>query len=122
MTNTEIAKIFNETADILEIQGAIIFRVRAYRNAARVIDNLTEKLSDIVARNPDELNSIKSIGKALHDKIIEFCQTGKIKVQTSYFEFSRFSYFSKDWEQIKNIIELNRFDECSKKYIILYWL
>jgi len=78
-TNSEIAKIFNETADILEIQGAIIFRVRAYRNAARVIDNLPEKLSDIVARNPDELNSIKSIGKALHDKIIEFCQTGKIK-------------------------------------------
>ena len=77
--NSEIAKIFNETADILEIQGAIIFRVRAYRNAARVIDNLPEKLSDIVARNPDELNSIKSIGKALHDKIIEFCQTGKIK-------------------------------------------
>jgi len=78
-TNNEIAKIFNETADILEIQGAIIFRVRAYRNAARVIDNLTEKLSNIVARNPDELNSIKSIGKTLHDKIIEFCQTGKIK-------------------------------------------
>ncbi|RLD11387.1 MAG: DNA polymerase/3'-5' exonuclease PolX [Chlamydiae bacterium] len=79
MTNNEIAKIFNETADILEIKGENIFRVRAYRNAARVIDNLIEKLSDIVAQNPDELNSIKSIGKALHDKIIEFCQTGKIK-------------------------------------------
>jgi len=78
-TNNEIAKIFNQTADILEIQGAIVFRVRAYRNAARVIDNLTEKLSDIVARNPDELNSIQSIGKGLHDKIIEFCQTGSIK-------------------------------------------
>jgi len=78
-TNTEIAKIFNDTADILEIQGAVIFRTRAYRNAARVIDNLTEKLSDIVARNPDELNSIRTIGKGLHDKIIEICETGEVK-------------------------------------------
>ncbi len=78
-TNNEIAKIFSETADILEIQGAIVFRVRAYRNAARVIENMTDKLSDIVARNPDELNSIRTIGKTLHDKIIEFCETGKVE-------------------------------------------
>ena len=79
MTNNEIAKIFSETADILEIQGAIVFRVRAYRNAAQVIENMTDKLSDIVARNPDELNSIRTIGKTLHDKIIEFCETGKVE-------------------------------------------
>ena len=78
-TNNEIAKIFSETADILEIQGAIVFRVRAYRNAAQVIENMTDKLSDIVARNPDELNSIRTIGKTLHDKIIEFCETGKVE-------------------------------------------
>jgi len=78
-TNSEIAKIFNEAADILEIQGANPFRVRAYRNASRVIDNLPEKLSDIVKKDPDELNSIRSIGKAFHDKIIEYCGTGKIK-------------------------------------------
>ena len=78
-SNSEIARMLNETADILEIQGANPFRVRAYRNTSRVIDNLTEKLSDIVKKNPDELNSIRSIGKGMHDKIIEYCQTGKVK-------------------------------------------
>ena len=37
MTNGQIANVFDEIADILEFQGANMFRVRAYRNAARTI-------------------------------------------------------------------------------------
>ena len=42
MTNAQIAAVFDEMADILEFQGANQFRVRAYRNAARAIGDLTE--------------------------------------------------------------------------------
>ena len=37
MTNAQLAAVFDEMADILEFQGANQFRVRAYRNAARMI-------------------------------------------------------------------------------------
>ena len=44
MQNSEIARMFDDYGDILEIQGANPFRVRAYRNAARVIGDLAESL------------------------------------------------------------------------------
>jgi DNA polymerase (family 10) len=38
--NTDIAAAFDEIADLLEIQGDNPFRIRAYRNAARMIGDL----------------------------------------------------------------------------------
>ena len=58
MQNVDVARFFDELADLLEIQNANPFRVRAYRNAARVIENLTESVADIDAdadRRLDEL-------------------------------------------------------------------
>ncbi len=49
MTNVEIAAAFEEIADLLEVQGANQFRIRAYRNAARTIRELPEALADIAA-------------------------------------------------------------------------
>ena len=40
MQNAQVARFFEEIADLLEIQGANAFRVRAYRNAARIIDEI----------------------------------------------------------------------------------
>ena len=51
--NADIAGIFSEMADLLEIQGANPFRVRAYRNAARTISSTAESLSDLVASGQD---------------------------------------------------------------------
>ena len=45
MTNQEIADIFYNIADILEIQDANIFRVRAYREAATVIEGLIKEVA-----------------------------------------------------------------------------
>jgi len=42
--NAEIAKIFNDIANLLEIEGANAFRVRAYRDAARTIDQPVNKI------------------------------------------------------------------------------
>ena len=47
MTNPELAALFSEIADLLEIQNANPFRIRAYRNASRTIRTITEPISDI---------------------------------------------------------------------------
>ena len=51
MTNAEIASIFDHVADLLEYQGSNIFRVRAYRNAARLVLGIVEPLTAIREAN-----------------------------------------------------------------------
>jgi len=78
MQNSEIARQFEELADLLEIDGANAFRLRAYRNAARMIADLPESMSDIVEdqdRSPDEL---PGIGKDLAQKITVLVETGSL--------------------------------------------
>lgn len=77
-SNSELAAIFTTIADILDIQGANAFRVRAYRNAARVVEQLSEPITELVARDPSALDRLPGIGKGLHDKIMEYCQRGTI--------------------------------------------
>lgn len=77
-SNQQLAALFTTIADILDIQGANVFRVRAYRNAARVIEQLSEPINAIVARDPAALDRLPGIGKGLHDKIVEFCERGTI--------------------------------------------
>lgn len=73
--NEEIASIFEEMADLLEIEEANPFRVRAYRNAARMIRGLGQELQDMVAAGED-LTQLPSIGKDLAAKIEEILNTG----------------------------------------------
>jgi len=73
--NTEIARIFHSTADLLEIKGDNPFKVRAYQKAAQNIESLTEELSEIALRG--ELEKISGIGKDLAQKILELLQTKK---------------------------------------------
>ncbi|MCX7847129.1 MAG: DNA polymerase/3'-5' exonuclease PolX [bacterium] len=77
-SNSELAAIFNTIADILDIQGANVFRVRAYRNAARVVEQLSEPIGELVVRDPKALDRLPGIGKGLHEKIVEYCQRGTI--------------------------------------------
>lgn len=66
--NNDIAKIFEKIADLLEIEGENRFRVRAYRNAAATIDNLSQNIADMVERNED-LTKLPGIGNDLAGKI-----------------------------------------------------
>lgn len=75
--NTEIAEIFNRYADLLEIQGANPFRVRAYRNAARVVGASSRSMSDLVAEGRD-LDALPGIGKDLAAKIETIVHTGRL--------------------------------------------
>ncbi len=76
MKNQEIAKVFNEIADILEIKGENPFRIRAYRRAAQNIDGLSK---DVAVLSNDELRKIPGIGADLADKIREYVRTGGLR-------------------------------------------
>lgn len=75
--NSEIADKFNELADLLEINGANPFRIRAYRNAARIIENLPHSAADLVAEGKD-LSELQGIGKDLAEKIAVIIKTGDL--------------------------------------------
>jgi DNA polymerase (family 10) len=75
--NSDIAEIFNKMADLLDIEGANQFRVRAYRNAARTIGGLSQGAADMVERGED-LTALPDIGKDLAGKIKEIVETGDL--------------------------------------------
>lgn len=77
INNSDIASIFEKVADILEIQGANTFRVRAYRNAARTVSGLPGSLEEMVKQG-EELTDLPGIGKDLSQKIKEIVETGKL--------------------------------------------
>ena len=79
MQNAEIARLFEELADLLEIQGANPFRLRAYRNAARTVEGLTEPIADLADEGPKALTELQGIGKNVAEKIIVICETGELK-------------------------------------------
>ena len=76
MKNPDIAAAFEQIADILEFQAANAFRVRAYRNAARIIHELTEPIARIVGNPERKLTDLSGIGVDLADKITVLVTTG----------------------------------------------
>ena len=68
--NAEIAAIFDQTADLLEIKGENQFRVRAYRRAARTIEGLPQSVRSMLAAEAD-LSELPGIGKDLAGKIAD---------------------------------------------------
>ena len=78
MSNVDVARIFEELADLLELDGANPFRVRAYRNAARTVEALSTDVAAIVERDPAELQKLDGIGKDLADKLVVIVRTDKL--------------------------------------------
>ncbi len=74
MRNQEIAEVFYEIADILEVLGEIQWKYLAYRKAARTIESLSENIGDILGKK-----KIPGVGKAIEEKITELLTTGKLK-------------------------------------------
>jgi len=74
--NAEIAEFFKKVADLLEIDGANPFRVRAYRTAVRTISSLGHEISELIAHK--DLTNLPGIGKELATKIKEIVATGRL--------------------------------------------
>ncbi len=75
--NKEIADQFTKLATLLEIDGANPFRVRAYRNAARIISGLSTNVADFLT-NGENLQSLPGIGKDLAEKITTLVNTRQL--------------------------------------------
>ena len=78
MTNADIAAAFEQVADLLEYQGENVFRVRAYRNAARTIDSLIESLASVRADEARSLTDLEGVGGDLAGKIETLLDTGRL--------------------------------------------
>src|SRR2546423_5189873 len=81
MQNPDIARLFDEVADLLEIQDANPFRVRAYRNAARTIRDFPEPIAELVRAGVKDLTEIPGIGEDLAEKITEIVTTGELPLE-----------------------------------------
>ncbi|MDD4900148.1 MAG: DNA polymerase/3'-5' exonuclease PolX [Candidatus Omnitrophica bacterium] len=78
MTNLELAATFRDIANILEIKGENVFRIRAYSRAAQNIESLSEDINDYI--RDGRLSEIPGIGHDLSERIEEYASTGKIKI------------------------------------------
>jgi DNA polymerase (family X) len=75
MDNKNIARILRETADLLQIDGAIIGRYRTYEKAADLIESLPQPVAQLV-RTPEKLLELPGIGQGMVDHLTEIVKTG----------------------------------------------
>src|ERR1700675_3575401 len=75
MDNKSIARILRDTAQLLEIDGAIIGRYRSYEKAAELISGMHESIEEM-AKDPDKLEELPGIGERMAEHIEEILKTG----------------------------------------------
>jgi DNA polymerase (family 10) len=77
MTNAEVGKILEDIADILETKGENPFKIRAYRKAARSIEQLPVEVAQLVREG--RLREIPGVGEAISKKVTELVTTGRLE-------------------------------------------
>ncbi|HCF56455.1 MAG TPA: DNA polymerase/3'-5' exonuclease PolX, partial [Myxococcales bacterium] len=75
MENSDVAQVFSEIADILDLTGGNQYKVRAYRQAAQLVDTLPGPVSEYWRRG--QLLSLPGIGEGIGTKIVELLETGR---------------------------------------------
>ena len=77
MTNVEIVKVLEDLATLLEIKGENAFRVRAFRNAAGTLQELSRGVAEMVAAGGD-LTALPGVGKDIASYLAELVTTGRL--------------------------------------------
>ena len=77
ISNVDIANVFEEMADLLELSGENAFRIRAYRNGAKAIRDHSESIGSLIESGTD-LTTIEGIGSTLAEKSEVLVKTGKL--------------------------------------------
>lgn len=75
--NAEVARLLREVADLLELEGANPFRVRAYQTAARTVEELPRPVEEFLGEG-QQLTDLPGIGEDLAGKIEEIARTGRL--------------------------------------------
>src|SRR5580700_9403263 len=75
MENRDIAKILHETAQLLEIDGAIIGRYRSYEKVAELLSSMPERIEDL-AKDEEKLTELPGVGEGMAEHIREILKTG----------------------------------------------
>jgi DNA polymerase (family 10) len=83
MDNITIARLLEETAALLEIDGADPFRIRSYRRAAEAVEQQTTQLSTLISPDGDDkaLLAIPGIGKGMAANVRDFVTTGTMPLR-----------------------------------------
>jgi len=76
MKNSEVARVFQDIAALLEVKGENIFKIRAYQKVARAVEHLPVEVEQLVAK--DRLQEVPGVGEAITKKITELVTTGKL--------------------------------------------
>ena len=77
MKNSEIVKVFQDIADLLELKGENPFKIRAYQRAVRSIEHLPVEVEQLARE--DRLKEIRGVGEAINKKITELVDTGRLE-------------------------------------------
>ena len=85
MENKAIATLLYETADLLEIDGQDSFRIRSYRNAAQAIENLPQRMSDLITE-PKKVLGIPGIGKGMLTNLQELFKSGRLALHAELLQ------------------------------------
>jgi DNA polymerase (family 10) len=76
MKNSEVAKVFQDIADLLELKKENPFKIRAYQKAVRSIEHLPVEVEQLVKE--DKLREVPGVGEAIAKKITELVTTGRL--------------------------------------------
>jgi DNA polymerase (family 10) len=77
MKNSEVAQVFQDIADLLELKGENVFKIHAYQKAARAIEHHPREVEAMIDEEED-LQSIPGVGEAIAKKATELITTGKL--------------------------------------------
>src|SRR5690349_10958399 len=80
MDKEQVAEVLVNIGTLLELKGENPFKTRAYENAARALEGISEPLATLIAEN--RLSDVKGIGESIQKKIVELMTTGKL----AYYE------------------------------------
>jgi DNA polymerase (family 10) len=95
MDKTRVSKILAELAVYMDLKGENPFKIRAYENAARIVEGLTEDINELVRSK--NIGDVKGIGKGLAEKITELVETGNLE----YYDHLKSSFPSGVPEMLK---------------------
>jgi ribosomal protein S13 len=119
ITNKQISQILEEIAELLEIEG-VKFKPKAYKIAAKTIENLEKKLTEIYQKEGKVgLQKIKGIGKSIAQKIEEILKTGKSKYLEELKEKNRIRIIVTHYFETKGV-SLEQLKKDAKKRKIIY--